>query len=370
MSHLLCLFHPLSCVTHVVTSTVVGGFFNTLTTWIVNSVGWFLSSVGVVLTSASESSTIIRSATDEFNVLLDLSPILLMVGLLVATLQALRHGDAASLWRVYLGVAPACVLAIFVARPFASLILDAVNQLSSSASNVIVERQAELSSALTSVATAVPAFALFVIAVAVVIGSWLLWCELIVRAVVLTLLLVLVPVIVPLATFPAGRRLGWRLAETFVAVAASKLLIVITLTLGFDELLGSSATEVITGALTLILATASPFLLLKVIPFVETAALHNLEGVRARLTKNVTDLPSSPVARAARALVPDEPMSGPAERPDDLGLAMWEGGPETPMPEATGNKLPPPIGTPTPRGGHVAYRTDEMGPVVGWHFDE
>jgi hypothetical protein len=63
-------------------------------------------------------------------------------------------------------------------------------------------------------------------------------------------------------------------------------------------------------------------------------------------------------------------MTGPAERPDDLGLDMWESGPETPMPEATGNKLPPPIGMPKPRGGHVAYRTDEMGPVVGWHFDE
>jgi len=33
------------------------------------------------------------------------------------------------------------------------------------------------------------------------------------------------------------------------------------------------------------------------------------------------------------------------------------------VPEETGVKLPPPVGTPTPRGGHVAYRTDEMGPV-------
>ena len=55
MSHLWCIFHPLSCVTHVVTTTVVGGFFNTLTTWILNSVGWFLTSAGGVLTSASES---------------------------------------------------------------------------------------------------------------------------------------------------------------------------------------------------------------------------------------------------------------------------------------------------------------------------
>jgi hypothetical protein len=357
-------------VTHVVATTVVSGFFNSLTDWILNSVGWFLSTAGAVLSASSEPSTIIRSATPQFDVLVNIAPALLMLGLLVATLQAVRHGDAASLWRVYLGVAPACVMGIVLARPFASLILESVNQLSSSASNIVVERQAELTSALTRVATVVPAFALFVLALAIVVGSWLLWCELIVRAVVLTLLLVLVPVIVPLATFPAGRRLGWRLAETFLAVAVSKFLIVITLSLGFDELLGSSATQVITGALTLILACLSPFLLLKVIPFVETAALHNLEGVRTRLTRTATSLPSSPLAQAVRAMTPEAPFSGPQERPEDLGLPMWEGGPETPMHEQTGEKLPPPVGAATPRGGHVAYRTDEMGPVVGWHFDE
>jgi hypothetical protein len=365
-----CIIHPIGCVTHTVTNTVVGGFFSALTSWVLNSVGWFLTAAGAVLTSASEPATIVRSATTEFNVLVNLAPGLLMIGLLVATLQAVRHGDAASLWRVYLGVAPACVLGIFVARPFASLILETVNQLSSSASTTVIDRQAQLVGQLGNVASAAPAFALFVLAVAVVIGSWLLWCELIVRAVILTLLLVLVPVIVPLATFPAGRRLGWRLAETFLAVAVSKFLIVVTLTLGFDELLGDSATQVITGALTLILASFSPFLLLKVIPFVETAALHNLEGVRSRLSKTVTNIPSSPAAQAVRAMTPNAPFTGPEDRPEDLGLGMWEGGPETPMPESTGVKMPPPIGTPTPRGGHVAYRTDEMGPVVGWHFDE
>ena len=370
MIHVWCVFTPLSCVTHVVTTTVVGGFFTTLTNWVLSSVGWFLTSAGAVLNSATEPSTVIRSATPEFEVLVTLAPPLMMVGLLVATLQAVRHGDGASLWRVYLGVAPACVLAIFVARPMAALILETVNQMSSSASNAVLDHQATLTRAMTDLATATPAFALFVLAVAVVIGTWMLWCELIVRAVILTLLLVLVPVIVPLATFPAGRRLGWRLAETFLAVAASKFLIVITLSLGFDELQGSSATQVITGAVTLILATFSPFLLLKVIPFIETAALHNLEGVRARFTKTVTDIPSSPVAQAARALVPEAPYPGPAPRPDDLGLDMWEGTPETPMPVVTGQKIAPPIGTPTPRGGHVAYRKDEMGPVVGWHFDE
>jgi len=188
--------------------------------------------------------------------------------------------------------------------------------------------------------------------------------------VVLSLLLVLVPVIVPLSIFPSLRRLGWRLAETFLAVASSKFLIVIALTLGLDELQGSSASQIVEGAVTILLATCSPFVLLRIIPFVEQSALHNLEGVRQRFTKTVASLPSSPAATAARTLLPESPLPSPPTRPDDLGLGMWEAGPDIEFPTHEGPRPDPPIGTPHVRGGHVAYGTDEMGPVVGWHFDE
>lgn len=370
MLHFSCFFSPVGCVARTLTHAVVGGVFSDLTNWILGSVEWFLDAAGHVLDSASEPTTIIRSASTEYAVLLPLAPGLLMIGLLVATLQAVRHGDGGSLWRVYLGVAPACVFAIFAARPIATLVLEAVNQLSQSASSAAALHVASMSEILTVLSPSVPGFGLFLLALAVIIGAFLMWCELIVRAVVLTLLLVLVPIIVPLATFPAGRRLGWRLAETFIAVAASKFLIVITLTLGFDELLGSSATQIITGAVTLMLATFSPFILLKLIPFVEASAMHNLEGLRSRFTRSAAGISSSPAGMAARALMPEPPDVVPEPRPDDLGLEMWEGTPERPMPPHEGEKPPPPIGTPTLRGGHVAYHTDSMGPVVGWHFDE
>jgi hypothetical protein len=197
-----------------------------------------------------------------------------------------------------------------------------------------------------------------------------LWCELIVRTVVLTLLLVLVPVIVPLSTFPAMRRIGWRLGETFIAVAFSKFLIVITLALGFDELRGSSATQIISGAVTMALATFSPFLLFRLIPFLEQSALHHLDGLRQRLTHSAMNASSSPAGMAVRAMAPSAPLPEPPPRPDDLGLGMWEASPEFEFPEQTGEKLPAPIGEPQLRGGHVAYSKDDMGPVVGWHFDE
>lgn len=370
MSHLLCLFSPVNCATTFIAKATLGDLFTALTTWILNSVQWFLTAAGSVLTSMSEPTTVVNSANQEFGVLLVLAPLLMMVGLLVSTMQALRHGDASSLWRVYFGVAPACVAGIFLARPLTKLVLEAVNQLSSSAAASVANHTTNLVNAFTSLSTSTPGFGLFILALAVVVGTWLLWCELLVRTVVLSLLLVLVPVIVPLSTFPSLRRLGWRLAETFLAVASSKFLVVIALTLGLDELQGSSASEIVEGAVTILLATCSPFVLLRVIPFVEQSALHNLEGVRQRFTRAATALPNSPAVAAARSLLPEPPMPEPPSRPDDLGLGMWEAGPDVEFPTHDGPRPAPPVGTPRLRGGHVAYGTDHMGPVVGWHFDE
>lgn len=370
MGSLTCFLSPTSCVATSLAKSTLGDLFNGLTGWILGSVQWFLTAAGSVLTSASEPSTVVQSATQEFNALLPLSPGLLLLGLLVATMQALRHGDAASLWRVYFGVAPACVLAIALARPMAVLVLDAVNQLSSAAASTVVQHESKLAATMAEIPSSTPGFGLFLLAIAVVVGTWLLWCELIVRTVVLTLLLVLAPIIIPLATFPTGRRVGWRLAETFLAVAVSKFLIVVALSLGLSELTGSSATQAITGAVTLMLAAGSPFLLLRIVPFLEQSALHNLEGIRSRSIRTATNAPSSPLVAAARSLAPDMPMPGPPERPADLGLEMWDSDVDVSVPPVEGEPLPPPIGTPRPRGGHVAYRLDDMGPVVGWHFDE
>ncbi|MGA7834076.1 MAG: hypothetical protein WCA31_02600 [Acidimicrobiales bacterium] len=368
MSHLLCVVSPASCVTSLAKSTF-NDLFNAMTSWILASVQWILTSVGGVLTSAAEPSLVARGAQSEFTTLLVVSPVLMMLGLLVSTLQALRHGEVSSLWRVYLGVAPACVAGVVLARPVASLILAAVNQLSTTAASTAAQHETTLAKGLMSLTPTAPGFGVFVLAGAVVVGAMLLWFELIVRVVVLTLLLVLVPIVVPLATFPSLRRVGWRLAETFATVAASKFVIVVTLVLGLDELT-SSGTDVVVGAVTLLLAACSPYLVLRVVPVIEQSALHQLDGLRSRATRAASNAPSSPVVQVARSMAPDVPVPEPPVRGEDLGLETWPGVAETPMPPEDGDPPAPPIGTRRPRGGHAVLQRDDMGPVVGWHFDE
>lgn len=371
MHSLLCLVNPVGCATQSLAKATLGDLFGALTSWVLSSVAWLLHATGLVLNSTGEPAAIVRAASPEFLTLATVSPILLLIGLLVSTLHSLRHGDSLALWRSFLGVAPACVIAIFVARPLAALLLEAVNQLCTTAGSTLAQGEVSVGRALTALSLAsTPGFGLFVLALLVVVGGVLLWCELIVRAVVLTLLIVLVPVVMPLVAIPAMRRVAWRLAETFLAVALSKFLIVVTLALGLSELSGSGATTVITGAVTLMLASATPFVVLRLIPLVETSALHGVEGLRQRATRAVAGAPSSPAGMAVAALAPTVAPPSAPERPEDWGIPMWEPGPDFEMPDYDGPPPAAPVGEPLLRGGHAVYYSDEGGPVVGWHFDE
>ncbi len=365
-----CFLSPLGCASTTVAKATLGDVFTALTSWVLDSVSWLLRATGRVLNATGEPTSVVRAASREYSTLLAVAPVLLLIGLVVATIHGVVHGDPGSLWRVYLGVAPAAVLAIAIARPLAQLVLSATAELASGAAGTVARHVPLLAADTNAIAASTPGFGMFLVASAIVVGAWLLWCELVVRAVVLTLLIVLVPVIVPLVTIPAMRRVGWRLVETFLAVALSKVIVVVALAVGFDELSGGSLSAAVTGATTLVLATFSPFVLLRLVPLVEQSALHHVAGLRQRFTSSVQALPSSPAGAAVRALTPEPPLPPAPERPVDLGLPEWESEGDVPMPPQDGDPPKPPVGEPRLRGGHVAYYSDEMGPVVGWHFDE
>ncbi len=365
-----CLLSPLGCATTSMAKATLGDIFNAMTSWVLASVSWVLRTTGHVLISTGDPSAVVRAASGEYATLMSLAPVLLLVGLVIATIHGVVRNDPGSLWRVYLGVAPGAVLAIVCARPLARIVLAATDALTAGASASVANHVPVLGAQVSVLAGSTPGFGLLLVALAVAVGGWLLWCELVVRAVVLTLLIVLVPVVVPLVTVPALRRIGWRLVETFVAVALSKVLIVIALSVGFAELRGGSVTAVVTGAVTIMLATFSPFVLLRLVPMVEQSAMQHVAGLRQRFTHSIQSLPSSPLGAAARAIGPEPPLPAAPERPEDLGFGLWEGDDEIPMPPQGGEPPKAPVGQARRRGGHVAYYSDGKGPVVGWHFDE
>jgi len=320
MGSVLCFVSITSCAAKNVAKSTLGDLFDALTAWVLSSVEWFINGVGGVLASASEPATVVRSATPEFKTLVTVAPLLMLIGLLIGTLEALRHGESSQLWRLYLGVAPACVFAIFIALPGARLLLEAVDQLSLIATGPLDKHLATLIAAFNVTSTA-PGAGVFILSASIVIGAFFLWCELILRTVALSLLLVMVPIIVPLCTLRSLRRLGWRLLETFAAIALSKVFIVIALMLGLNELQGNSVSQIITGAVTIALAAFTPFVLLRIIPFIEQAAFHNLQGTR-QLIKQGAQLAMRPVLIVQDMMSPSAVGLADPIRTEDLGFPM------------------------------------------------
>ncbi len=368
MSTLLC-WVTLNCVTTSLANATLNDLFNAFAGWVLAAVQWLLTTVGVVLNATSDPGTIVNAAQGEFTALLPLAPWLLLLGLLVATISCVRHGDQVGLWRLYLGVAPVSVAAIFLARPLALDALRLVDALCSVASSRNAIDFSQLGNALVNVG-AIPGFGIFVLASLVTFAAVLLWAELLFRSVALSLLLVLVPLIVPLSTFPSLRRVAWRLLESFVALAGSKVIVVTTLALGLSELNGDNATSILMGVVTLLLACATPFIILRLVPMMEQSALHALDGLRQRAVRAVMNSPQSPAGLAVQALWPAAAPPSPPTPREDLGIPFWEGSGDLPLPPLDGELPEAPVGLPQVRHGKVAYFKDRWGPVIGWHWDD
>jgi hypothetical protein len=368
MSTFLC-WVTLNCVTTSLANSTLNDLFNAFTGWVLAAVQWLLTAVGATLNATSDPLTIVQAAQHEFTALLPLAPWLLLLGVLVATLSCIRHGDHVGLWRLYLGVAPACVAAIFLAQPVALDILRLVDALCSVASSQNTITFSQLADSLTKIGI-IPGFGVFLLASLVTVAAVLLWAELLLRSVALSLLLVLVPLVIPLSTFPGLRRVGWRLLETFVALAGSKVIVVATLALGLSELNTADASAVLMGVVTLLLACATPFIILRLVPVMEQSAVHALEGLRHRAVRSAVTSPQSPVGLAVQALWPDAPVPGPPAPSEDLGFPLWEGHGDLPLPPLDGEPPDPPLGESSLRHGRVAYFKDKWGPVIGWHWDD
>ena len=373
MGGLLCFINPIGCAAGSIAKSTFAGLFNALTGWMSGSLHWLLGIVAKALNATSSAATISKAASGEFNSLLHLSPLFLLTGLLVGTLQGLRSGDSSVLWRLYLVVTPACVAGIFLARPIAELLIRIVNQLSDSSVAVVSAHASLLEKSIASLPGSTPGFGLFLLVGVLTLTSFLLWCELVVRMSLLTLLLALVPVIMPLSAIPNLRRVGIRLIETFAAIVASKFFIVIALLVGLSEITVGNVTSAIVGAVTMILAIFSPIVLLRIIPFLENSAALGAMGLRQRATALALNAPNSAIGKAAKLLQPvNDFYEGPPIIPEDFGIPELDETYDFEMPvyDPTLPKEPPIQDNRHIRKGHPVVMRDSMGPVIGWHWDD
>jgi hypothetical protein len=174
---------------------------------------------------------------------------------------------------------------------------------------------------------AVPAFVVFLGGIAVVVGAFLVWIELLVRAAAVYVAVLFLPLALASLAWPAIAHWCRRLVDTLAALILGKFVIVAVLSLAAGALNagtgGSSGTagnggqggggfsDVLGGAALLLLAALAPWALFRLLPFLEAGAVAHLEGLSQR-SRQAAKVPMRGLAQTALRVAATSAMGGPA----------------------------------------------------------
>ena len=200
--------------------------------------------------------------------------------LFAATVQAALRSDLALLARAAFGYLPLAVLSIAVAAPVTTLLLSASDEMcgliSSAANGTGPHLLERLGLAAGGLAIAVKQpFLAFLIGFLVIGAAFALWIELLLREAAVYVVVLMLPLAFAAITWPARRIWAVRAVELLVALILSKFAIMAVLSLGGAAIEGSigqaSVTGFMAGTVLIMLATMSPWALLRLVPLAEIA---------------------------------------------------------------------------------------------------
>ena len=231
---------------------------------------------------------------------------------LLAIVSGTLRGDPVGMFtRVAVGL-PVTALAMAVAIPVVAILLELVDQLS-----IAVLDPADapaikfLSGFGETAAKASGGFAVVLVGLLAVLAALMVWAELLVRAALIYLVVALSPLVLAATLWPATRGVLRRTVEVLVALIVSKLVVCIAIAVGAAALGGAGTQDTDTsgaigtlmiGAAILAMAAYSPFLVLRLIPIVESATIgQGVAGspMRGAQTAAATVLTLSAVGRLA-----------------------------------------------------------------------
>jgi hypothetical protein len=210
--------------------------------------------------------------------------ILLTLGfaLLAIVSGTLRGDPVGMLTRIAVGL-PATALAMAVSIPVVAILLDLVDQLSTAVLDPANAPAVKFLSGFgETAAKTTGGFAVVLVGLLAVLAAALVWAELLVRAALIYLVVAMSPLVLAATMWPAARGVLRRTVEVLVALIVSKLVVSIAIAVGAAALGGAGMENTGTagaigtlmiGAAILAMAAYSPFLVLRLIPVVESATI-------------------------------------------------------------------------------------------------
>jgi hypothetical protein len=265
-----------------------------LTGWVGDGAAWLLRQVADAIDSTTAVDLSAPWFQSHYAFMFQVGAILLLPLVLLTVLQALLRQDPWILLRLVLLYLPAAMLLTGLAVGVAQTSIAVVDALSADLTVQVSRDTDRLATALTqasAIGGPVPLFASFLMALVMALAAIFVWFELILRAGVVYVAMMFLPLFLATMIWPATS--GWvrRLVQLIVAAILSKLVIVATLSLGLSALSsGDGISSVLAGAGMFMIAAFSPFVLFSLIPLAAEVAQPQREGRHALAAATGTSL--------------------------------------------------------------------------------
>lgn len=287
------------------TSDITSSVLSAIEGWIVSAASWLLQQIGAVISSTTAVDVRASWFVSHYLVMVALAAVVAVPMLMLAVVQAVYHQSPAILARAALVHLPLAGLLTAAAVQLVQLSLTATDAL---CSMITRGTNGEVTKTLQAIAVALaheplptPTFLLTVGALLIIGGSLVLWLELIVRAAAIYVAVFFLPLALASLVWPAVSHWCRRLVETLAALIVSKFVVVAVLSLAVGAVgSGDGFATVLAGGALLLLASFTPFTLLRLVPIVEAGAALQLEGARHRMRQTAGRLPTSAVSFAMR----------------------------------------------------------------------
>ncbi len=256
-----------------------------LTSWVGDGAAWLL---GQVAEAIDATTTVDLSAPwfeRHYAFMFQAGAILLLPLLLLTVLQALVRQDAGLLIRAAFLQLPAAMLLTGLAVTVTQTALAVTDALSAELTRGVAKDTDTLATTLTTASAVggpIPLFASFLLALVMALAALFVWFELILRAGVVYVAVMFLPLFLATMIWPALSGWARRLTQLIVAAILSKLVIVATLSLGLSAFTsGDGPSALLAGAGMFLLAAFSPFVLFSLIPLAAEVAQPQREGRHA-----------------------------------------------------------------------------------------
>lgn len=273
------------------------GVFDQLTQWVGTAAGWLFLKV-VTLISATTSPNLFHEAfLAKYRQILALAVVLTAGVVAMAVIEGGRRGDIGQLTSMLVGGLPTAVLGMVVGVAIIQLSLNLVDALSAGVAEATksdiqkwfeagakwmvkgLEHQpaglptsgGNAKEAVTnSAAAATPGFVLFVSELLAVIGAFGLWIELLMRDAAIYVCALFLPLGLAASVWPRWSGVLRKTFEILICLIVSKFFLVMVISLAASFLGKPDGVEsLLAGSAMMIVALLCPFMLLKVIPFME-----------------------------------------------------------------------------------------------------